>query len=125
MAQIKTFKDLQVWQKAHELTLLIYTVTRKFPDDERFGLISQQKRAAVSIASNIVEGFRRHTVKDSLNFYNIAASSLEEVKYQLLLSKDLKFINKEDFEIVNGIAEEVSRLLYRWIESNKAKLTDF
>lgn len=121
MAQIKTFEDLQVWQKAHQLALSIYRMTKKFPSDEKFGLISQQKRAAVSVASNIVEGFRRRTTKDSLNFYNTSQGSLEELKYHLLLSRDLKFISDQDFKDIQSLADEVGKLLYRWIESNKVR----
>ena len=121
MAHIKTFYDLQVWQKAHQLVLTIYGLTRKFPDEERFVLSSQQKRAAVSVASNIVEGFRRKSIKDSLRFYNISQGSLEELKYQLLLAKDLKFITPKEFSDSHDLAEEVSKLLFRWIESNMLK----
>ena len=121
MAPIKTFQDLQVWQKAHELALLVYKLTKKFPDDEKFSLSLQQKRSVVSVDSNIVEGFRRRTTKDSLHFYNMSEGSLEELKYQLLLSRDLAFIGPEDFKEVHDLTEEVGRLLYRWIESNKIK----
>ena len=90
---IKSFTELKVWQKAHELALLVYKLTNKFPAEEKFGLTNQIRRATVSIASNLAEGFGRHSVthRASVNFYNIANGSLEEVKYQLLLSKDLKY----------------------------------
>ena len=70
-----------VWQKAHELVLLVYKLISKFPSEEKFGLSSQMRRAAVSIASNIAEGFKRASKKVSYNFYNIADGSIEEVKY--------------------------------------------
>ena len=76
----KTFQDLIVWQKAHQFVLAIYTVTKKFPPDERFGLISQIRRASVSIPANIAEGFSKKTKPDKARFYNIAKSSLEEVR---------------------------------------------
>jgi len=121
MAQIRTFRDLIVWQKSYELALGIYHVTKDFPQEEKFILASQIKRAAISVASNIVEGFRRRTIKDSLNFYNIAESSLEELKYQLILSLDLGFIAQEQFNEINSKAQEVGRTLRGWIKSNSQK----
>ena len=117
MAQIKTFQDLLVWQKAHGLVLMIYSLTSSFPKSELFGQISQTRRAAVSIAANIVEGFRRKTLKDSLNFYRTADASLEELKYHLLLSKDLKYLEEPNYLRVLNLAEEVGKLLTRWIQS--------
>jgi len=122
MALIRTFKDLIVWQKSHNLVLHIYEITKYFPSEEKFGLVSQMRRAAVSLACNIVEGFRRKTVKDSLNFYNIAQGSLEELKYQLMLSLDLKLINQKEYSAITQETEEVSKILYGWINSNKQKL---
>lgn len=119
MAQIKTFKEIRVWHKAHELVLLIYKITKNFPSEERFGLTSQIRRATISIASNIVEGFRRKTLKDTLNFYNISESSLEEVKYQLLLAFDLQFINNDEFTKTKALTEQVGGMLYLWIKSQK------
>ncbi|MFA6215524.1 MAG: four helix bundle protein [Patescibacteria group bacterium] len=122
MAKIKTFQDLKVWQKSHELVLEIYQITKNFPDSEKFGLVSQTRRAVISIASNIVEGFRRKSLKDSLNFYNIADGSLEELKYQLIASRDLKFITSDEFRKAASLADEVGRMLYCWIQSQKQKL---
>jgi len=119
MGEIKSFRDLLVWQKGHELVIGIYKITKNFPDEERYNLVSQMRRAAVSIISNLVEGFRRRGVKDSLNFYNRADSSLEELKYQVLLSRDLIYISKEDFTNLNNKCEEVSRMLYSWIKSQR------
>jgi len=93
----KTFQDLKVWQKAHQLVIEIYKLTSKFPSEEKYGLVSQLRRAGVLIASNVVEGFKRKYLKDSLHFYNIANGSLEEVKYQLLLTKDLGYINENQY----------------------------
>ena len=122
MAQIRTFQDLKVWQRGHELVLIIYQLTKNFPREEKFGLTSQIRRAAVSVACNIVEGFRRKSVKDSLHFYNIADGSLEELKYQLILSRDLKLITNDEFNRVFALSSEVSKMLYFWIRSIKAKL---
>jgi four helix bundle protein len=99
VAVINTWRDLKVWQKAHELVLLTYNLTAKFPSEEKYGLSSQIRRAAVSVASNIVEGFRRRTIKGSLSFYNTADGSLEELKYQSLLAGDLHYISRKESEL--------------------------
>ena len=109
---MQTFKDLKVWEKAHQFTLNVYALTKKFPSEEKFGLTSQLRRAAISVPSNIVEGFKRRGVKDSLNFYTIEEASLEEVKYQLLLAKDLKYISQDIYEKMNEKANEISKMLY-------------
>jgi len=119
MAEIRTFRDLIVWQKAHLLVLEIYKITANFPREEIYGLVSQMRRAAVSVSSNLVEGFKRRTVFDSLHFYNLADSSLEELKYQLLLSRDLGYSGDEIYNKINFLTEEVSKLLRSWSESQK------
>ena len=109
----KTFQDLIVWQKAHQFVLAIYTVTKKFPPDERFGLISQIRRASVSIPANIAEGFSKKTKPDKARFYNIAKSSLEEVRY-LILSRDLGYT--ENSNLFTQL-EEISRLLHSYTKN--------
>ncbi len=116
---IKTFRDIKVWQKAHELVLNIYKITVKFPSEEKFALSSQIRRAIISVASNVVEGFKRKSLKDRVHFYNIADASLEEVKYQLLVAKDLKYINENNYCEVIQLAEEVSKMLNAWIKTQK------
>src|SRR3989344_7589840 len=98
MVKINSFRDLKVWQKAHELVLDIYRLTKKFPQEEKYGLISQMRRAAVSIATNIVEGFRRISVKESLNFYNISNGSLEELRYETQIVFDIGHISSSEFQ---------------------------
>ncbi|OGH69467.1 MAG: four helix bundle protein [Candidatus Magasanikbacteria bacterium RIFCSPHIGHO2_01_FULL_47_8] len=122
MATIKTFNDLEVWKKAHQLVLRIYRLTDEFPKSELFGLTSQLRRATASVAANIVEGFRRHSLKDSINFYTIADASLEESKYHLLLAKDLHYISLETYSTAQLLAEEVGKLLTRWIQSQRTFL---
>ena len=117
MTKIKVFRDLLVWQKAHQLVLLIYKITSDYPKQELFSLVSQIRRSSISIAANIVEGFRRKDLKESIRFYNIADASLEETKYHLLLSKDLNYINQTTYNIIINLSEEVGRLLARWIQS--------
>jgi len=104
----QSFEDLLVWQKAHEFVLKVYTESKGFPDDEKYGLTSQFRRAAVSIAANIAEGYRKKGFKDKLRFYNIAQGSLSECKYFCILSKDLEYTKTNNLGIK---AEEVSVLL--------------
>lgn len=116
---IKCFTDLQVWQKAHQLTLIIYKLTSHFPAEEKYGLSSQIRRATVSVASNVAEGFQRSSSKVSSNFYDIADGSLEEVKYQLLLSKDLNYITLEEYNKSLELSEEVSKMLNSWSKTQR------
>lgn len=85
----RSFKDLMVWQKAHQFVLLVYQLSNDFPKSEVYGLTSQLRRAAVSIAANIAEGFKKRSLADKLRFLNIAQGSLEECRYYLILVKDL------------------------------------
>ena len=119
MAEISTFRDLQVWQKAHELVLDIYRITVQFPPHEMYGLISQLRRAVLSVASNIVEGFHRRSVHGSLHFYNMADASLEEVRYQLMVARDLGYIQEMEYNTIELQAVSVSKLLRGWIQSQK------
>lgn len=113
-----SFKDLLVWQKAHQFVLEIYRLTKDFPKDELFGLTSQFRRAAVSIPANIAEGFTRKSEKDKLRFYNIAQGSLEECRYYMILSSDLGYnINAE----IEDLLEEISKMLVSYM--NKIKLS--
>ena len=109
--KIKSFEDLEVWRKAHELTLLIYRLTRAFPPDERFGLISQLRPASSSVAANIAEGYGRRTTKELLRSLRIANGEAEETRYFSLLSKDLSYMNQQEFDTVNQLCRSVSQLL--------------
>ena len=104
----KTFEDLLVWQKAHQFVLAVYLLTKTFPKEEVYGLSSQFRRAAVSIAANIAEGFRRRGEADKLRFFNIAQASLAECKYYLILSRDLGYGNDND---LMASLVEVSKML--------------
>jgi four helix bundle protein len=104
----RSFKDLIVWQKARQFVLEIYRFTRGFPADERFGLISQIRRAAVSVPANIAEGFPKRGPNDKTRFFNIAQGSLEEVHYYLILANDLGCGDKGRLLDLYG---EVGRLL--------------
>jgi four helix bundle protein len=115
MEASKRFRDLLVWQKAHAFVLCTYRYTDKFPKAELYGLTSQFRRAAVSVAANIAEGFVKKSNADKLRYYNIAQGSLEECRYYIILSQDLMFAPTDNqMEI---IAEQVSKLLYGFMSS--------
>jgi four helix bundle protein len=109
--KIKSFTDLFAWPKAHTLVLLIYECTRIFPDGEMFGLTNQLRRAAVSITSNIAEGFSRASYKEKNRFYRIALSSLTEVQSQLLIARDVGYLSSEVFKKSSSISIETSKIL--------------
>ena len=111
MEKSQTFEDLIVWQKAHNLVLATYKMTSGFPNHELYGLVSQFRRAGVSIPANIAEGYKRIGRSDKARFYNIAQSSLEECRYYLRLSKDLNYLPETEYNQNKLLLEEVSRLL--------------
>lgn len=107
-----TFKNIRVWQRAHELVLEIYKITNLFPANEKYGLTIQLRRSASSIPTNIVEGYKRKTDKEFSYFLSVADGSLEETKYQLFLALELKYIRKEDYERLSKIADEIGGMLF-------------
>lgn len=110
----KSFEDLMAWQKAHQFTLAVYRFTRTFPQVEIYGLSSQFRRAAVSIAANLAEGFKKRRKADKLRFFNIAQGSLEESRYYLILSRDLGYGGISE---LNQLVEEVSKLIEAYSQS--------
>lgn len=104
----KTFEDLIVWQKAHQFLLSVYKYTSAFPKEEVYGLTSQFRRAAISIAANIAEGFKKRGKKDKRKFLNISQGSTEECRYYLILSRDLNY--GTNTELAEKLTE-VSKLL--------------
>ena len=106
-----SFENIIAWQKAHNLVLLIYRVTRHFPEDEKFGLTSQFRRAAVSIEANIAEGYKKLSKADKLRFFNIAQGSLEECRDYHILSRDLGYLDSIEFEDLHQSIEETSKFL--------------
>jgi four helix bundle protein len=111
-ALIESFRDLLVWQRAMELSVAIYELTKSFPVEERFGLTNQLRRASVSIPSNIAEGFGRGTRKEYKQFLCVARGSALEVQTQLELAHRLSFGRSDGWARANGLADEVVRMLY-------------
>ena len=104
----KTFKELPVWQKAHQFVLLVYPLTAAFPACETYCLSAQMRKAAISIAANIAEGFKKRGANDKTRFFNTAQGSLEECRYYLILTRDLGYADIVEAET---LLEEVSKLL--------------
>lgn len=108
---MKTHKDLDVWKYSIDLVVEVYQLLKKFPDDEKFGIISQMKRCAVSIPSNIAEGAARSSVKEFSNFISIALGSLSELETQLIISYRLSFLNCNKFENVINDLIKIRKML--------------
>ena len=107
----KHYKELLVWQKGMSLAKGVYGLTARFPADERFGLVSQMRRAAVSVPSNIAEGQARHGTREFLQFLSHASGSLAELETQLLLSLDMKYCAKNDVESIAGLISELQKMI--------------
>jgi len=108
---MKSYRDLIVWQKSMDVVTLIYKLVKQFPNDEKFGLISQIKRSSVSVPSNIAEGYGRNYTKDYIRFLNIARGSLYEMQTQLQVALNLDFIVEEDLNEINSLSVEVEKML--------------
>lgn len=119
--KIKSFTDLKTWQEGHRLVLMIYETTRNFPKEEQFGLVSQLRRAAVSITSNIAEGFSRQSFKEKIQFYSIALGSLTELQNQLLVARDVKYINEVSFDKIAKQTVAVSKITNGLIKSSMSR----
>lgn len=117
MASIQKYTDLIVWQKSHQYVLDLYRVTKGLPASEAYGLTSQVRRSAVSVPSNIVEGFERGSSKEFKQFLIIARASLAESQSQLLIARDLEFISKSDFDKLASISIEVHKMINALIKS--------
>ena len=117
----QSFKEVIAWQKAHEFVLQTYRVCAAFPNYERFGLCSQFQRAAVSIAANIAEGYRRTSMQEKLRFLNISQGSVEECRYYILLAHDLNYIDENTYNIMNVSIEDASRMLNAYYRGLKER----
>jgi four helix bundle protein len=118
---LKNFKDLKVWQKAYQLCLEIYKTTKNFPNEEKYGLSSQLRRAAISIPSNIAEGYGRKTIPDYVRCLYIAYGSTCELETQTLLSGDLDYLSENNQDTLLEKIKEVERMLMALIKSLENK----
>lgn len=109
--QTFSFEHIMAWQKAHRFTVLVYQVTRKFPADELFGLSSQFRRATVSVEANIAEGYKKLSKADKLRFLNVSEGSLAECRNYIILSRDLGYIDSQQYELLYQRIIEASKLL--------------
>jgi four helix bundle protein len=116
---MKSVEDLDVFKLSHQLALEIYEITKRFPQHEKFGLISQMRRSAYSIPMNLLEGSHRLSTKEYRQFVGIARGSAGEMKYQLLLARDLKYMSNDQYLEFIGRYERVSQMLTRLAQSLK------
>ena len=116
------WKDLRVWQKAHELVLEIYKVTSRFPKEEIYGLTNQIRRASVSVPANVVEGYSRNSTKEYIKFLFNARGSLEEVRYFLHLAKDLQYLPEGEYQFLEDGYKQVSKMLNGMLTTLKGKI---
>ncbi|OGH16816.1 MAG: hypothetical protein A3C30_00440 [Candidatus Levybacteria bacterium RIFCSPHIGHO2_02_FULL_40_18] len=114
-----TFKDLIAWQEGIKLVLLIYKITKQFPREELFALTTQMRRCAISVTSNIAEGFSRRNKKEKNQFYYIALGSVTELHNQLIISKELEYVSNENFLIIENSIILVHKLLNGLIKASQ------
>lgn len=119
--KIKKFTDLYTWQEGHKLVLMVYKNTTIFPDKERYGITDQMRRAAVSITSNIAEGFSRRSPKEKCRFYDISQGSLVELQNQLIISKDISYLSENNFKVMADQSVLVNKLLHGLLRSTKGR----
>lgn len=118
---MRDFRNVKAWEKSHRLALATYEATRNFPDDERFGLTSQTRRAATSIPTNIAEGCGRDTDKELAYFLRVAAGSSSELEYLFLAAKDLGYLPNDTYAALNEQTNEVKKMLNGFIKSLRAE----
>ncbi len=115
--KIKSFTELNAWQEGHQLVLAIYRLSKSFPQEEKFGLTDQIRRASVSITSNLAEGFSRLGRKEKLQFYRMSLGSLTELQNQLIIARDLEYVTFEEFRKIEDLSVVVSKLLNGLLKS--------
>jgi four helix bundle protein len=111
MEKIRSFRDLDAWEEGHKLVVEIYKITKSFPREEMFGLSTQLRRSAVSITSNIAEGFSRKSLKEKIQFYSMAKASNTELQNQLLIARDVGYLSEEKFEELEEQSIRVNKLI--------------
>ena len=121
---MQDYRNLKVWEKAHQLTLVIYKVTSQFPKEELYGLTSQVRRACSSIPANVAEGCGRNSDAELARFLQIAMGSASELDYHLLLARDLKFISMKDYEPLATELSEVRRMLNTFIQKLSSRFAE-
>ncbi len=119
--KITKFTDLYAWQEGHKLVLMVYKNTKKFPNEERFGIIDQMRRAAVSLTSNIAEGFSRRSSKEKNRFYCMAQASLVELQNQFIVSRDVDYLSNDEFKIIADQSVIANKLLNGLLKATKDK----
>lgn len=119
---LKRFTDLYAWKEGHKLVLMVYPMTKQFPRDELFGLVSQMRRCVVSITSNLAEGFSRQSLKEKAQFYAIAHGSVTELKNQLLISRDVGYVADSAPRTVHDQSVVVHKLITGLIKATKARM---
>ena len=119
--KIRSFTDLEVWKEGHKLVLMVYEATKSFPKDELFALTSQIRRCAVSITSNIAEGFSRQSFKEKVQFYFMARGSVTELQNQLLIARDVKYLNAAKFHEIAEQTVKVHKILNALITASKSR----
>src|ERR1700732_3610014 len=119
---IKSYRELDVWNKAHELTLFVFKITETFPRSDLYGIVSQVRRSSSAVAANIAEGFGRGTTKEFLRVLQIARGELEETRYFMLLSRDLKKISPGEFARIDSECDSIGRLMNGLARSLRARL---
>lgn len=117
--KITSFTQLIVWQQGHKLVLDIYKITMTFPKEEMFSLTSQLRRAVVSVTSNIAEGFSRRSYRDKAHFYTMLLGSLTETQNELLIARDLKYIDSEIFSTLAKMSVEIQKMLSVLIKNSR------
>jgi four helix bundle protein len=120
--KLKSYRELEVWQKAHELVLLVFRLTEGFPRSDQYGIVSQVRRSASSVAANIAEGFGRGTTRELLHSLQIARGELEETRYFMLLSRDLGKISREEFGGLDAKCDSTGRLINALGKSLRGRL---
>lgn len=125
IVKLRTYKDLIAWQRAYELCLMVYQLTNSFPKNEQYGLSSQIRRCSLSVPSNIAEGYTRHQTAEYIRFLYIAYASLAELETQLMISKDLGYVNITKFKEVLDLHSEVQRTMYGLIKSLRKFLKSY
>jgi four helix bundle protein len=119
--KIKYFTDLNAWKYGHELVISVYDITNKFPKKEMFVLTNQIRRASVSVTSNIAEGFSRNSFKEKVQFYSMAQGSVTEIQNQLIIARDIKYINVDEFDKIFDCTITVHKIINGLIKSSKIR----